>query len=202
MLSRGTFLLVAIVNICGVVATFVAAGYDKDNFAVIFTSLDASPGSWTRRVCPISGFSTQVNGVGYSSVLKMWTAVGYSPVHTIATSVDDGVTWIGLGNKVFTFAAYGVGMGQGKIVTVGFGNNSIATSTDGVTFIGQGISTFGGSGTGLYIPAGNNVAYSEAQNRWVAVGCCNNQIATSVDALSWTPVGNAIFSGTVSGLFL
>lgn len=66
----------------------------------------------------------------------------------------------------------------------------IATSTDGVTFTGQGNGTF---------DAGTAVAFSSAEGRWVAAGNGANHLATSVDAFSWTGAG-AVFGNSSVGV--
>ena len=59
---------------------------------------------------------------------------------------------------------------------MGSGTNTIATSTDGITWTGRGTSTFS--------TVGNAVAWNGSL--WVAVGSGTNTIATSTDGITWT----------------
>ena len=61
-------------------------------------------------------------------------------------------------------------------VATGQGGNTIATSTNGITWLGQGTSTFS--------TAGYNVL--SANNQWMAVGEGTNTIASSIDGTTWT----------------
>jgi hypothetical protein len=69
-------------------------------------------------------------------------------------------------------------------VTVGIGTNSIAYSSDGITWTGLG--------TSIFSTGGYNVAWNGT--RWVAVGQGTNTIAYSSDGITWTGIGSAIFS--------
>ena len=73
-------------------------------------------------------------------------------------------------------------------VAVGSGTNSIATSTDGLTWVGQGTSV---------MTVGSGVAFNGKM--WVVVGSGKNQIATSTDGLKWTGRGS-VFSSAGSGV--
>jgi hypothetical protein len=72
-------------------------------------------------------------------------------------------------------------------VAVGTGGNSIATSTDGTTWIGRGLTTL--TTTGL------SVAWNGT--RFVAGGQGGNTLAYSYDGATWYGVGSTIFTSTV-----
>ncbi|NBR77676.1 MAG: hypothetical protein EBT76_02620 [Microbacteriaceae bacterium] len=67
------------------------------------------------------------------------------------------------------------------MVAVGTGTNTIATSNDGINWIGRGATTFTNNGNGA---AWNG-------SLWVAVGTGGNTIATSNDGINWTGVTNS-----------
>ena len=69
-------------------------------------------------------------------------------------------------------------------MAVGYGDNTIATSPNGVEWTGRGNSVFTTQGFG--------VAWNGAI--WVAVGSGTNSIAVSSDGLTWTGLGTSIFS--------
>jgi hypothetical protein len=73
-------------------------------------------------------------------------------------------------------------------------SDTIATSSDGVSWTFLGNTTF--------TAAGNDVVFSEAQQRWVAVGVGENSIAWSpaaVNETSWVGLGTAIFDQEYGG---
>jgi hypothetical protein len=124
-----------------------------------------------------SVFSEQGKGVAWNGT--MWVAVGKAidgdtNPNSIAYSYD-GITWIGLGNSIFTMGN-GVAWSGSMWVAVGSGtNHSIAYSYNGMTWVGLGKGTFS--------TQGNNVAWSGSL--WVAVGSGTNSIAYSYDGLVW-----------------
>ena len=69
-------------------------------------------------------------------------------------------------------------------VVVGQGTNSIAYSTDGITWTGIGTSIFSSAGYGV---AWNGTSF-------VAVGASTNTIAYSTDGITWTGIGSSVFS--------
>ena len=106
--------------------------------------------------------------------------------NTIATS-QDGITWSGLGNTIFTENGYDVAWnGSNMWVAVGNGTNTIATSINGTDWIPR-------STVNTIFTTGFGVAYGS--NTWVAVGQGTNTIATSHDnGVTWTGLGTSIFS--------
>jgi hypothetical protein len=76
-------------------------------------------------------------------------------------------------------------------VAVGSGTNTIAYSSDGITWTGLGKTIFSAYG--------NGVAWNGT--RWVAVGYgTTNSIAYSSDGITWTEAGTSIFSGEGYGV--
>jgi hypothetical protein len=73
-------------------------------------------------------------------------------------------------------------------VAVGIGTNTLAYSTDGLNWIGLGISIFAYQGRG--------VAWNGTM--WVAVGHGLNTIAYSYDGINWTGLGNTICNKGIS----
>jgi hypothetical protein len=113
---------------------------------------------------------------------------GESAASTIAIS-QDGITWSGLGNNIFTENGYDVAWnGSNLWVAVGNGTNTIATSINGTDWIPR-------SSVNSIFSVGFGVAYGS--NLWVAVGNgTTNSIATSPDGITWSGLGNIIFSGS------
>jgi hypothetical protein len=113
--------------------------------------------------------------------------VGYG-TNTIATSSDNGNTWIGRIQNGGISTGYGVaygldGTGAGLWVAVGYSTtNTIATSSDnGNTWVGQ--TANGGLNTNA---TSAGVAYGNGL--WVAVGTGSNSIATSTNGTAWMGV--------------
>ena len=78
-------------------------------------------------------------------------------------------------------------------VAVGSGANTIAYSSDGISWTGV-------TGTSIFSSYGYGVAYSSALSRWVAVGSGTNTIAYSSDGITWTGLGMSIFSSEGRGV--
>jgi hypothetical protein len=102
-------------------------------------------------------------------------AVGTGMPYSMAYSDDYGVSWNGLGNKVFTTAGYAVTKGGNVWVAVGEGTNSIAYSYDGYTWYGLGAT--------LFTIRGRAVHYNGS--RFVACGEGTTKIAYSNDGITW-----------------
>lgn len=127
-----------------------------------------------------SVFSDHGKGVAWNGT--MWVAVGGNTTHSIAYSYD-GITWIGLGNSIFT-TGNGIAWSGSMWIAVGSGtNHSIAYSYNGMTWVGLGKGTFA--------TQGNNVAWNGSL--WVAVGSGTNLIAYSYDGISWSGLNNRVF---------
>jgi len=73
-----------------------------------------------------------------------------------------------------------------NFVAVGIGTkHSIATSVDGSSWIGRGITA---------LVTGQGVVYSLFTRLWIACGTGTNTLATSVNGITWTGQGNSVFS--------
>jgi hypothetical protein len=116
-------------------------------------------------------------GVAYGN--GRWVAVGDVGTDTmiIGGTAND---WTRLGNHLFTISGRGVafgkdGSGAGFWVAVGEGNNTIATSPDGITWTGRGSTIFTTRGT--------KVRYYN--NLWFAFGEGGNTFASSTNGINW-----------------
>lgn len=111
-------------------------------------------------------------------------------VYNYALSMNQRITWRGLGTSVFSSSGNGVAWSGTMWVAVGAGTNSIAYSYDGVTWVGLG--------TSIFSTSGNGVAWSGSM--WVAVGSGANTIAYSYNGIQWTGLGNTIFTTQGNGV--
>lgn len=128
--------------------------------------------SWTAStVCPL----TRVNCVAWNGYI--WIAVGVGAGNTIATSID-GIRWYAdqLTSALFTDAKF-VAWNRRTWIAVGSGEHTIATSVNGINWIGLGRQTF--STVGIYITWDGT--------RWIAGGLGGESAFTSTDGLEWTP---------------
>ena len=132
----------------------------------IATSLDGT--TWTGRGSVFGSGAYAGYYTAYGNGL--WVAVGQG-ANTIATSSNNGTTWTGLGNTVFTSSGRSVAYGNGLWVAVGTGGNTTATSTDGINWTGRSTTNFTTLGTGV----ANN-------------GLPSASLAVSTDATTWTPI--------------
>jgi len=91
-----------------------------------------------------------------------------------------------LGTAIFSDGAYGVAWNGTRFVVGGRGTNSLAYSTDGITWTGLG--------TGIFSTTGYSIAWNGT--RFVATGAGTNTIAYSDDGITWTGLGTSILSST------
>jgi len=75
-------------------------------------------------------------------------------------------------------------------VALGFGTNTIATSSDGITWTARG--------TSVITSVGRGAAWNGSL--WVAVGQGTNSIATSLDGITWNGLGTSIFTSYGQGI--
>jgi hypothetical protein len=78
--------------------------------------------------------TASVYGFGWNG--SMLVAVGNSITNTLAYSMDEGYTWIGLGKTIFTDTAYSVSWNGQMWVATGAGTNSTAYSYNGIYWYG------------------------------------------------------------------
>ena len=193
--------------------------------------------NWNRPQSYTSTFST--NGIGYGVAWNgknRWVAVGSIPNGSIApyTTIvysTTGSSWshIGYNNDPFgnsNGAGYGVAYNGTMWVAVGKGKNTIAYSSDGITWGATNFTKFNeahgvawngqmwvavGKGAGdelCYSFDGinwsgrgekfNGTGYGVAWNGkiWVAVGTGSNSIIYSYNGLDWSVANSPMFSGS------
>lgn len=126
---------------------WVAGGTGGNNR--IMYSLDAV--NWVPSPTGNAVFSTG-QGLSYASVSgfgwngSMMIAVGYDITNTLAYSMDEGVTWTGLGKTIFTGSGSSVSWNGQMWVAMGYGTNSTAYSYNGTYWYGGGTSLFPNGG--------------------------------------------------------
>lgn len=106
----------------------------------------------------------------------------------IAYSNDEGVTWTPASNssQVFTNTVNN-SVWTGKIwVAVGSGGNTIGTSTNGNTWVGQG--------SYIFTTAGYGVGWAKEQALIIAGGSGTNSLAYSYDGIFWNGLGNTLLN--------
>jgi hypothetical protein len=135
------------------------------------------------------GGKTWAESIGSSSVMtsfysacwtgKLWVAVGTGSTNTIATSSDNGITWIGRGKYLFSTSAASVATNNRLTVAVGQGANSLAYSPDGIHWTGIGTTL---------MTIGTSVAY--ASGVWLALGFASESVVClrSDNGKNWTAV--------------
>jgi hypothetical protein len=130
---------------------FVAVG--RGGTDQIATSTDGI--TWTGRGSYFNG-TDGAYGVAYDGTGR-WVVVGYATPapNSIAYSDDDGATWTGLGNSVFSILCRSVTYSAtlSLWIATGRGTNCIATSPDGINWTGQGHDLFSTEGTSIYARA-------------------------------------------------
>ncbi len=122
-----------------------------------------------------------IKPISLQSITKMWVAGGQG-TNTLAWS-EDGESWNGLGDSIFSTRGFDV-VWNGLIwVAVGQGTNSIAHSPDGKTWTGLGTPVF---------TNGYGVCWNGSL--WVAGGYETNTLAWSEDGELWYGLGETIFT--------
>ena len=174
-----------------VAGTGIAAGT-----TILNQLTDTGSQPWTTGTYTMSTANTVTNGTSITGG-NVWVAVGQT-TNSIAYSLNNGVTWLGVGTTMLTNRGAGVAFGgptgQKQFVAVGLSTqvngNRIAYSTNGVVW--QGVQNSGY----LFSTACNGVAYGGApgQEKFVAVGQGTNTFAYSFDGVTWTAAGGAAVS--------
>jgi len=132
-------------------------------------------------------------------IVAIGIANGNNSFFTIGYSMDDGITWTGVGsstNKTNTFLNWGSGIAYNpnfsstskKFVAVGRGNlnDSITASDDGITWSKAGISD-------TIVSRGRGITYGNGI--FVVVGEGLLQMATSTDGINWNPIYTSTDNG-------
>jgi hypothetical protein len=99
----------------------------------VFNTIDSSGN-------PIS----KVYGLGWNGTMMI--AVADDAINTIAYSIDEGITWVGLGKTIFTTYGYSVTWNGQMWVATGKGTNTIAYSYNGKNWNGSGTSAINDTG--------------------------------------------------------
>jgi hypothetical protein len=117
--------------------------------------------------------TTSVNGVAYGES-NTWVAVGNGG-NTIAYSTNDGTSWTGITNSPFTTIGRSVmyiksWTYQGttypaRWVATGSGGNTIATSTNGINWVGGGLPVFSDLNNDGLFNSNNDIGFDIAFNR-------------------------------------
>jgi hypothetical protein len=149
--------------------------------------------NWINLLATGGELGSSVRGIAWNGTRFVITTSGGSS-STLAYSDDGGLTWIGLGNSIFSTQGNGVTWNGTRFVAVGVdisgANNAIAWSDDGITWTGLGNSIFSISGLSI----------TWTGKRFIATGEGTNTIAYSDDGITWVGLGTSIFSSTGRGV--
>jgi len=187
-------------GISGSVTTnFTAGGQGWTTFTFIFNI--PSPGYYTVNFNVTNSGSTDTT-IGFTNInitgdlLPTWVAAGQGG-NTISYSTNNGQTWNGLGNTVFSVQGNSIAYSPSNLwVATGSGTgNTLAYSTTGISWAGLGKSVFSTSG--------NYVTWNGVM--WVASGSGpgsnqGNTLAYSYDGNTWTGAGTYVFSTSGYGM--
>ena len=149
------------------------------------TSVYANSG-WIAVSNSTSIFSTAGYGVAWNG--SLWTITG-SGGYMVAYSVNGSNGWIPRTTTPFSTAGYGVGTSGTYVVAVGAGTNTLATSFDGLLWIGFLLAPFPANGYG--------VAYGNGY--WIVSGATNS-IAYSSNGYIWDVVSGGQLLTTGQGI--
>jgi hypothetical protein len=123
-----------------------------------------------------------------TAINPLWVIAG-AGTYTLAYSVNEGQTWTGVSNTVFSIQGNCVAYSPtGTWIAYGAGSNHTqAFSNDGINWAGQGSTVFSGYG--------NYAVFNGIM--WVAGGLGGNTLAYSYNGNVWTGIGSKVF--TISG---
>jgi hypothetical protein len=170
---------------------WVAVGSGTNDIATASTA----SGTWTGRGTFFTGGGL---GACFSVPLGKFLAVGQYTPNVVASAGTTGTPFSGLGNVAFTGGySYNCDFGNGKYILAGsnFGSQSLATSTDGVSFSPHSFTGFSSYAS--------DVNYAIDYDIWVATGAGGSTMAYSLDngvtffglgASIFTSNGNAVMS--------
>ncbi len=145
--------------------------------------------TWNASKLDITG---SIHGFSYGNgVYVMACAYAFpyeAQMHNSLAYSSNGLSWTGLGETIFSQAAYSVCFGNGMFVAAGQGTNTLAYSSDGQNWTGN---------SSMFSISGNAVCYGNGV--FVAVGNgSSNTIAYSTDGQNWNGLGTSIFGYTGS----
>jgi len=197
-------------------ATFSTSGFAVDGFIATYTKPNyVAVGSGGNTIATSTdginwtGKGTAVltgsgNGVYWNG--SLWVAVGQGTQGNIATS-PDGIAWT-MRNSPVVFTTQGNkvvwNVNLSRWIATGQGGNTIATSTDGITWTGQGTTTFSTAGYGIARsgPVGSTtlgqgtIQQKTSENKlafYVSVGSGTHTISYSNNA-KWIGLGTTVFT--------
>lgn len=166
--------------------TLVAGGTAATSFRLAYSSNGGN--KWT--TLPLVGFENGCYGIAFGG--SKWIAVGNGTTNTMIVSYT-GTVWYSLKKVVFSTAGYGVAWNGLLWVALGEGTNTLATSSDGITWTGFGTAVFSVRGRAAASATGGSV--------WVAVGEGTNTLARSADGGAiWSGLGSSVFSTAAYGI--
>jgi hypothetical protein len=174
---------------------WVATG-QKSNLVTIASSPDAI--TWTQRYQPATPASALPSYLNWIPELSLWLcSVGCTTATSPATTItsSDGITWT-QHFSIFTSGtsptAQGFGWNGSMLVIVGGPGSgtivdTLATSTDGLAFTGQGKTVFSAIAAVGSVDNAGGVAYSNITRTWAgtALGAVATNIVWSNDGLNW-----------------
>ena len=166
--------------------TLIAGGTAATSFRLAYSSDGGN--KWT--TLPLVGFENGCYGIAFGG--SKWIAVGNGTTNTMIVSYT-GTVWYSLKMVMFSTAGYGVAWNGLIWVALGEGTNTLATSSDGITWTGFGTSVFSVRGRAAASATGGSV--------WVAAGEGTNTLARSADGgATWSGLGSTIFSTAAYGI--
>lgn len=131
---------------------------------------------YSRKENPGTKSSNSSNTTRTKTPLVIIGSPNESNPNTIAYSLDNGNTWIGLGTQYFSDYGSDVFSYNGRWVAVGKGGNSVIYSDDGINW------TPSESGNSIL---SEGVSVSHNGEIWMAIGQGINKIAISNDGINW-----------------
>jgi len=150
-------------------SVWLAVGNGSTHTLAVSTNSNAS--TWT-------GLGKTILTTSGSQVIWMinkWIAVGQGTNTIMYTTDISGSTGWTAASNVFSSSCNAVYWNGRTAVAGGAGGNTLATSSDGITWTGIGTSVFSTACNGIYWNT----------QRWVAVGSGTNTVAYSYDGTTW-----------------
>jgi len=137
-------------------------------------------------------------GVGVAWNGTLWVALGQGN-NNIAYSYD-GIKWVGLGASIFSNARK-LAWNGAMFVAGGYGFNSLGYSYNGINWYGLGQS-ISPNGTGMctFFNYSRPHQITFPASMLVATGSGTHTLAYSYDGISWTGLGQGIFSTAGNGV--
>jgi len=112
---------------------------------------------------------------------------------SISTSVSDGASWVYQSNSIFTTAGRDIAVNNNIFLAVGEGTNTIATSVDGTTWIGQPASTQN------FTVAGHKAMWDGT--KWILAGQGTNTLLYGTGGPTWSVATNPLTTAAYGLLY-